>query len=153
VDSVRSKPKAGELVDRLCAAVNAHDIEGLVACFADGYVNETPVHPERGFTGKAQVRRNWEQIFGGVPDLAAEATWSADDRIAWSEWEMRGTRRDGVAHLMRGVVIFGVEGDEAVWARFYLEPVDFASGDVNAAVRATLTRQAPGPDAESGAAR
>ena len=152
MDAVPSKPKAGALVDRLCAAVNAHDIEALVGCFSDDYVNETPVHPARGFSGKAQVRRNWEQIFGGVPDLVAEATWTADEHTAWSEWEMRGTRRDGVAHLMRGVVIFGVQGDEAVWARFYLEPVEFVSGDVNAAVRTSLTRQAPEPDV-AGAAR
>jgi ketosteroid isomerase-like protein len=144
VDAVPSRSNAGALVDRLLAAVNAHDIEALVACFSDDYMNETPVHPARGFSGKAQVRRNWEQIFGGVPDLVAEATWTADADTAWSEWEMHGTRRDGVAHLMRGVVIFGVRGDEAVWARFYLEPVDFATADVNAAVQASLTRTAEG---------
>ena len=148
MDPVSPKPNAGAFVDRLCATVNAHDLDALVACFADAYVNETPVHPARGFSGRDQVRRNWEQIFAGVPDLAADVTWTADDGTAWSEWEMRGTRRDGVAHLMRGIVIFGVEGDEAVWARFYLEPVDFGTGDVNAAVKTSLTRVP-----EAGAAR
>ena len=37
---------------------------------------------------------------------------------------MRGTRRDGQPHLMRGVIIFGVANDLIDWARFYLEPVD-----------------------------
>jgi ketosteroid isomerase-like protein len=127
-------------VDRLCAAVNAHDLDALVDCFSPAYRNETPAHPSRGFAGQAQVRRNWEQIFGAVPDLVADVSWTADDQTAWSEWEMRGTRRDGVPHLMRGVVIFGVEGDVAAWARFYLEPVDSGTADVNAAVRDSLTR-------------
>ncbi len=102
----------GALVERLSRAVNEHDLEALSTCFAPEYRNETPVHPARGFDGRAQVRRNWEQIFGGVPDISAEVRWIADDKTAWSEWEMRGTRRDGSPHLLRGVVIFGVERDE-----------------------------------------
>jgi hypothetical protein len=35
---------------------------------------------------------------------------------------------------MVGVIIFGIRGDQIVSARFYLEPVESASGDVNAAV-------------------
>ena len=43
----------------------------------------------------------------------------------WSEWEMRGTRLDGEAHLMRGVMRFAVADDgRASAVRFYLEPVD-----------------------------
>ena len=56
-------------VDRLLQATNDHDLEALVACFADDYENETPVHPARGFRGREQVRRNWEQIFAHVPDV------------------------------------------------------------------------------------
>ena len=37
---------------------------------------------------------------------------------------MRGTRRDGSPHLMRGVILFGIEHGEIVCARFYLEPVE-----------------------------
>jgi hypothetical protein len=35
---------------------------------------------------------------------------------------MTGTRRDGTAHQMAGVILFGVR-DGRFWARFYLEPV------------------------------
>ncbi|MEP6639350.1 MAG: nuclear transport factor 2 family protein [Chloroflexota bacterium] len=131
----------GVLVERLCRAVNEHDIEALSNCFASDYRNETPVHPARGFEGRAQVRRNWEQIFAGVPDISAETRWIADETTVWSEWEMRGTRRDESPHLLRGVVIFGVEADEATWARFYLEPVEQGGDDVDGAVRrAVLAR-------------
>ncbi len=131
----------GGLVERLCRAVNEHDVEALSTCFAPDYRNETPAHPARGFEGRGQVRGNWEQIFAGVPDVSAEVRWIADATTAWSEWEMRGTRRDGSPHLMRGVVIFGVEGDEATWARFYLEPVEQGGDDVDGAVRRAV---APG---------
>ena len=48
---------------------------------------------------------------------------------------MRGTRRDGAQHLMRGVIIFGVRDERAAWARFFLEPVDPGDDDATAAVR------------------
>jgi len=125
----------GAMVERLRRATNEHDLEALTSCFAVEYRNETPLHPSRGFQGRAQVRRNWEQIFAAVPDIAVEVTWIADESTAWSEWEMRGTRRDGSPHLMRGVVIFGVDGNEAIWARFYLEPVQDGGENADEAVR------------------
>ena len=91
------------MIDRLATSTNAHDVDALVDCFAADYRNETPAHPARGFTGREQVRRNWQQIFAAVPDLHAVVLRSAvaGDTV-WSEWEMSGTRRDGTAHLMRG---------------------------------------------------
>ena len=127
------------VAERLCRAVVDHDLEALVGCFDPDYRNETPVHPARGFVGHDQVRANWTQIFGGVPDINAELIRTAvnGDEL-WSEWEMHGTRRDGSTHLMRGVVIFGIRGDRAEWARFYLEPVDQGTGGVNEAVAAQV---------------
>ena len=124
------------MLERLARATNDHDLDALVACFAEDYVNETPTHPTRGFQGRHQVRRNWEQIFGFVPDIAARIVRLAvDGETAWSEWEMTGTRRDGTPHHMCGVIVFGVRDDVARWARFYLEPVDTAASTVDDAVR------------------
>src|SRR5687768_10171309 len=106
-------PRTGAeaLVERLRQAANDHDLDALVACFSSGYSNETPAHPDRSFIGRDQVRKNWQQILSQVPDLTARvSSMVASDDVAWSEWEMRGTRRDGSQYLMRGVVIFGVEG-------------------------------------------
>src|SRR6478752_2883986 len=123
------------MVNRLARATSDHDIDALVACFAEDYENETPVHPARGFRGRDQVRKNWEQIFAFVPDVRAEVIrFAVDGQTVWSEWEMTGTRRDGSDHRMRGVIIFGVAGGAASWARFYLEPVDQEPGDVDQAV-------------------
>lgn len=123
------------LVDRLRQATNDHDLEVLIDCFAPDYSNETPVHPERGFTGRDQVHKNWTQIFAAIPDVTTDVLACAvDGDIVWSEWEHRGTRRDGSRHLMRGVIILGVVEGRAAWARFYLEPVQPGGGGVDEAV-------------------
>jgi ketosteroid isomerase-like protein len=141
------------MVERLCRATNDHDLEALTSCFASDYRNETPAHPARGFTGREQVRKNWEQIFTAVPDLSAEVRWIEDEGSVWSEWEMRGTRRDGSPHLMRGVVIFGVDGGEAVWARFYLEPVEEGGPGIDGAVRRGIGVMDPRAEPGSGQAQ
>jgi ketosteroid isomerase-like protein len=131
----------GAMVDRLLRATNDHDIDALAACFAEDYENETPAHPARSFRGREQVRRNWEQIFGFVPDVRAEVLRRAiDGDTVWTEWQMTGTRHDGTPHHMRGVVVFGVGGGVARWARFYLEPVDEGAGGVDDAVREQVVR-------------
>jgi limonene-1,2-epoxide hydrolase len=128
-----SSPPA--VLERLLAAMKNHDLDAMVSCYSDDYLNETPVHPQRGFRGNEQVRTNWTQIFAGVPDLQVDIPRYAvgGDRL-WTEWDMSGTRRDGVAFLMRGVAIFGIADDLIASCRFYLEPVEDSSGDVNANV-------------------
>ena len=131
---------ARAVIDRLLGATNDHDIDALVGCFAPDYVNETPGHPARGFRGSDQVRRNWTQIFAAVPHLTAtmpgqaEATGPDGENLVWTEWQMSGSRRDGSAHLMRGVIIFTVSQAQITAARFYLEPVDAGDDSVEAAV-------------------
>ena len=132
-----------EVVQQVVDATNAHDLDSLVECFAVDYVNQTPAHPGRGFTGREQVRHNWAQLFAAMTDLSCEVLATAvDGRYVWSEWEMRGTRRDGSAHLMRGVLIFEVADGLVQSLRFYLEPVDEGPGGVDDAV-ATVVRGGP----------
>lgn len=131
-----TQPGPLEAVLGLQHATNARDLEALVACFAPDYRNETPAHPERGFTGREQVRANWKQIFGAIPDLTCEILrCSVDGETVWSEWEHRGTRPDGTPHEMRGVIIFGVVDGSIAWGRFYLEPVQRDAGTVDEAIR------------------
>ena len=128
------------VVQRLRAVTNAHDLDAIVACFASEYRNETPAHPARSFVGNEQVRRNWTQILAAIPDISTEILASAvSGTMVWTEWEHRGTRRDGTAHLMRGVIVFDIAGGLIASARFFLEPVEEASGDVDAAVQRQVT--------------
>lgn len=122
------------LIRRLERAVESHDLEAVVGCFDEGYRNETPAHPGRGFSGREQVRTNWARIFEGVPDITARVLRTAQADDTWSEWEMSGTRLDGQEHLMRGVIIFGVSQGRFSWARFYLEPVDPGEGGIDGAI-------------------
>jgi len=133
------------VVERLLEAINAHDLGAMVALFADDYVNEWPAHPERGFRGNQQVRSNWSQIFAGVPDLRARVPrMTVDGDTVWTEWDISGTRRDGAAFLMRGVSIFGVTDGLLASVRFYLEPVEEASGDVDAFTHRVVDTTAAG---------
>ena len=145
VNHVTTRPRT-DVVDRLLVATNAHDLEALVACFADEYALSNPAHPARGFAGSAQVRRNWAAIFAGVPDLVsavlarAEAAAADDPRtmVVWLEMAMTGTRLDGAAHELVGVMVFGVRDDRIVSGRFFLEPVDRSPVDADAAVRSAM---------------
>ena len=125
------------VVTRLIEAANTHDLDAMVDCFAPDYVNETPVHPDRNFRGRDQVRRNWSQIFRAVPNIRIDAlrcTVDVDGSV-WVEWDFSGAFADGSPHRMRGVSIFGVEQDRFAWVRFYLEPVQAAGVTAEAAVQ------------------
>lgn len=135
------KNDAAALLERLHEATNRHDLDAIVDCFAPEYVNETPAHPARGFTGREQVRRNWTQILAAIPDVQTRTIRSViDGDTVWAEQEHTGTRPDGTAHLMRGVVIFTVAAGRFAHARFYLEPVAEDGDKVDDVIRRQLSR-------------
>lgn len=129
-----------DVIERLMPAINQHELEALAGCFAPDYASEFPTHPARAFHAQAQMRQNRMQIFGGVPDIAAELLRSGvDGDTVGAEWEWRGTWRDGDAFLMRGVTI-GIHQNRIAWARLHMEPVQVGSGS-DAAVRQTVSGQ------------
>ena len=126
----------GLVAERLKAAMNAHDIEALVACFADDYDSRQPAHPDRAFRGREQVRANWSSVFDGVPDFEAELlATTRSGEIEWSEWRWRGTQADGRPLDMAGVIVAGVRDGLLRWARLYVEPVEQEGAGIDAAVR------------------
>lgn len=130
------KPDPRLVIEAMLQAVNDHQLEALAGSFHPDYVNETPSHPERSFQGNAQVKKNWARIFASVPDVTARLVHgTVDGERVWVELEMSGTNVDGGAFLMRGVVIFTVTDDLIRSARFYMEPAEDTSGDVDAALR------------------
>ena len=38
----------GKVLDRMLVALNAHDLDGFVALFAEEYRSEQPAHPKEG---------------------------------------------------------------------------------------------------------
>ena len=112
-------------IKRLADALNAHDPNLVAAAFTEDYRCEVPLHPERAFTGNAQVRKNYSEIFERIPDLRAEVLrCTSDGDVSWSEWEMAGTGPDDSFAILRGVVIATAPGGGPIaHTRFYIEPV------------------------------
>jgi hypothetical protein len=125
--------------ERLLAAMNRHDLDAFVACFADDYRSEQPAHPGRSFAGAAQVRANWSGVFAGVPDLVAELITStqADDGTEIGEWRWHGTHVDGASFDMRGVTVLGIVDDAIAWGRLYMEPLEHDGADIDQVVQDT----------------
>ncbi len=129
----------GKVMNRLLAAMNAHDLDAFVACFAVDYRSEQPAHPSRAFEGSDKVRDNWTSVFSGIPDFNAELVLSAttEDGIEIGEWRWRGTHTDGSPFAMRGVTVMGLEGEQIAWGRLYMEVMEPDGVDIDEMVRET----------------
>jgi hypothetical protein len=124
------------VIERLHKAQNQHDLDAFVACFAQDYQSEQPLHPDRAFRGREQVRRNWSSIFSEIPDFQSELLRSAvDDETVWAEWHWYGTRATGGRFDWRGVTLFGVRDDCIAWGRLYMEPLQQTGSGINSAVK------------------
>lgn len=112
-------------VERLRDAINSHDADRVADCFSENYQCDMPMHPSRGFTGRARVLENYQALFARVPDLRATVLRSCEDGSrVWSEWEMFGTSDEGIPSASTGVVIILLVVDERIaHTRFYVDAV------------------------------
>ena len=90
----------------LCAAFNAHDLDGITAYFAEDSSLDMP----RGnqpwgtrFVGKDSVRKGLAMRFETTPGVryAVDRHWVAGN-MGVSEWLLTGTTRDGNKLEVRG---------------------------------------------------
>ena len=127
------------MINQLLAAMNSHDLDAFVGCFAPDYRSEQPAHPSRAFEGSDKVRENWASVFAGVPDFNAELMVSSttDDGIEIGEWRWSGTHTDGSPFAMRGVTVMGIEGERIAWARLYMDTVEPDGADIDQMVHDT----------------
>ena len=125
------------LMNRLLTALNAHDLDAFVECFASDYRSEQPVHPDRAFEGREKVRENWTNVFAGVPDSEAAllSSGTVEEAVEFGEWRWHGTHLDGTPFAMRGVTVMGIEGEHVAWGRLYMEAVEEGGGDIDTMVR------------------
>lgn len=132
------------MLERLQQAWNSHDAHRVVSLFAEDYVSDQPAHPSRRFRGRHQVLANWTSVFEGVPDFWAELVDSSvDGPTEWGEWDWAGQHPDGSSFAMRGVTILVVRDDLIARGRLFMEPVDPAHDDIDAAVHELY--KSPGP--------
>ena len=113
------------LLERMRAALDAHDLDAFVGFFREDYVGERPRHPGSPMSSRDDVRRNWEEVLSDVPDLRVDVPAAVEDgNTIWSEWRAYGTARSGATLELRGVIIFGIQDDQVAWSRMYMEPVE-----------------------------
>jgi ketosteroid isomerase-like protein len=113
------------LLERMRAALDAHDLDTFVGFFREDYVGERPRHPGTPMSSREDVRRNWEEVISDVPDLRVDVPAAVEDgNTIWSEWRAYGTARSGATLELRGVIIFGIQDDQVAWSRMYMEPVE-----------------------------
>jgi ketosteroid isomerase-like protein len=127
---------ARAVVERLTAAQNEHDLEGMLACFHDDYRSEQPLFPSRTFQGVDQVRANWSALLEAIPDFHAEVLRSAaDGETVFIEVRWTGTKANGAPLDERGVLIAGVRDDRIAWGRLYVDEVEPESAGIDETVR------------------
>jgi len=90
----------------IAAGFDGHDLEGILAHFADDAVFESPKGPEpwgRRFVGKDEIRRAFAGRFSGIPDVRYQQDdhFADGDRGA-SEWTLSGTTTEGERLEIRG---------------------------------------------------
>jgi len=112
------------VLEKVRRAMNAHDLEGLLALIEPEYESEQPAHPDRAFQGREQVRKNWGSIFARVPDLRADVLRTVvDGDTVWTEWHWHGVRGDGTKFDYRGVTLFRTWNGKMIAGRLFMEPV------------------------------
>jgi hypothetical protein len=115
------------VLERLHTAMNRHDLEAMLECFDPDYRSEQPLHPNRGFSGKEQVRKNWSRMLDSFPDFEAQLLGHvSSEGTVWSEWRWSATGLN-----MTGVTLLGVDEDRIVWGRLYMEPVEEGGEDID----------------------
>jgi steroid delta-isomerase-like uncharacterized protein len=95
-----------ETLDALMDAFNAHDLDAIMAYFADDCSFDTSQGPEpwgRRLTGKEAVRQGLAARFDGVPDVHYDADRHlVSGNRGVSEWLVTGTTTDGKKLRVRG---------------------------------------------------
>src|SRR3954453_19469581 len=123
-------------MDRLTAAQNAHDVDGMLACFHEDYRSEQPLFPARTFVGIDQVGANWTAVLDAIPDFHAEVLQSAaDGDVVFVEVHWTGTKADGNPLDERGVIVMGIGEDRLAWGRLYVDEVEREGAGIDAVVR------------------
>jgi steroid delta-isomerase-like uncharacterized protein len=103
---VKEQPVLSSTLQAITDAFNAHDLDAIMAFFADDCSFDMPRGREpwgKRLTGKAAVREGFAARFAGLPDVhyGDDRHWVSGDRGV-SEWLLTGTTLDGRRVRVRG---------------------------------------------------
>jgi ketosteroid isomerase-like protein len=113
-----SKPLTLQDLNDLFDAFNRHDIDAVMAYFADDAVFDAVGGPEVYGTrilGRAAIKAAFENVFATMPD----AHWAHRDHLvqgdrAISEWTFSGTNPDGTRIEAEGADLFHLKDGRIV---------------------------------------
>ena len=97
---------AVRMLEQIAAGFDTHDLDGIMAHFADDAVFDGPRGSEKWgtrFIGREAIREAFAARFAGIPDVRyqEDAHFVDGDRGA-SEWTLSGTTTDGARIEVRG---------------------------------------------------
>ena len=112
---MNSEEERLETLRAVLAAFNRHDLDAIMAPFAEECVFESPRGPDpwgRRFVGKEEVRRGLAARFEGIPDVryGEDDHFVSGDRGV-SEWTISGTTVEGERIEVRGCDLWTFDGD------------------------------------------
>lgn len=122
--------RIGEKLKQLCAAFNAHDLDGVMAHFADDCVLEMPRGDKPWGSrseGKSAVRMALAGRFEGLPDVhygSEQHFVDEDSSTGMSKWILTGTRRDGQRIEVWGCDFYTFRGGKVIRKDSYWKIVE-----------------------------
>jgi len=117
-----------DTLKRILEAFNRHDLDAIMAFFADDCVLEMPRGPHpwgRRLVGRVQVREGLASRFAGLPDVhyGQDSHWVCGTKGV-SEWLLTGTTPDGERVEVRGCDHFEFRNGEIVRKDSYWKIVE-----------------------------
>jgi ketosteroid isomerase-like protein len=117
-----------DLLERVLDGFNRHDLDAIMALFADDCVFIGPRGPDAWgsrFEGREAVAAALGGRFTGIPDVSYEGhgDFVSGERGA-SEWTLRGTTVDGQRLEVRGCDLWTFRGDEVLVKDSYWKIVE-----------------------------
>ena len=105
-----------EILDGLAAGFNRHDIDAIMAFFAEDCTLDLPRGPDphgRRYVGRDQVRRGLLTRFETTPDVHyGEVENFVSGNTGMSKWLLTGTTREGEKVRVRGCDFYTFQGDK-----------------------------------------
>jgi ketosteroid isomerase-like protein len=109
---------AVRMLEQIAAAFDAHDLDGIMARFADDAVFDGPRGSEAWgtrFVGREAIRKAFAARFTGIPDVRyQEDSHFVDGDRGASEWTLSGTTTDGERTEVRGCDLWTLRGGQVV---------------------------------------
>lgn len=109
---------AVRMLQSIATAFDEHDLDRIMAYFADDAVFEAPRGTEpwgTRFVGREAVREAFAGRFAGIPDIRYQGdSHIVDGDRGASEWTLSGTTTDGQRIEVRGCDLWTLRGGEVV---------------------------------------